>query len=175
MWQRMIFLLFPLFSFFSTDEHLIEWSAARKLTWDDFKGAPNPESNNAALTNSSIHVEFGYNEKGLIYSIKCSFNKSLSWGRIKNAYILNHEQGHFDIAEIHARLLNKALKAYTFNNKTVGEDVNRIYNDVIEEHVSFQKQYDLQTNHSLDSAAQRVWDNKIAAELRANEAYAKYN
>lgn len=174
MLQKILLLILPLLSILPADENLIEWSPSRKLKWDDFKGTPSPTSNNAALTNSSITVEFGYNNKGLTHSIKCRFNKSLSWGRIKNDYILNHEQGHFDIAEIHARILHKSLLEYTFNAAKVSEDINRIYSGVMNRHVETQKLYDQQTNHSIDSAQQRLWDAKIRQLLRDNAEYANY-
>jgi predicted secreted Zn-dependent protease len=158
----------------AADDNLIDWKESRKLTWADFKGSPDPASSNAALTNSSITVEFGYNNKSLTHSIKCRFNKTLSWGRLRNDYILNHEQGHFDIAEAHARLLHKNLTQYTFNSKTVSDDINRIYNDVMKLHVATQKEYDLTTNHSLDTAQQQLWNNKIAAMLKELEQYSDY-
>lgn len=156
------------------DENLIDWSPSRKLKWEDFKGAPDASSTNAALTNSTIKAEFGYNDKGLTHSIKCMFNKRLSWGRIKNDYILNHEQGHFDITEAHARLLHKNLSEYVFNSKTVGNDINKIYGETMQAHVTMQKQYDLLTNHSIDSAEQRKWDQKIDGLLKELEKFSNY-
>jgi hypothetical protein len=174
MLPKIFLLLVSLVFVPASDENLIEWNASRKLSWSDFKGTPNPASTNAALTNSSITVEFGYNEKGLTHSIKCRFNKSLSWVRVKNDYILKHEQGHFDIAEIHARLLHRALLEYSFNSKSVSDDINKIYSATMEKHVQMQKLYDLETNHSLDSAQQRSWNNKIASRLEENEKYKEY-
>ena len=58
--------------------NLIDWNASRKLTWEDFKGPVDAESKNAALTSSSINIEFGYDNDGLEYTIKCSFNKQRS-------------------------------------------------------------------------------------------------
>ncbi|MBL7699502.1 MAG: DUF922 domain-containing protein [Chitinophagaceae bacterium] len=156
------------------DENIIEWSPSRKLTWADFKGSPDPSSSNAALTNSTIKAEFGYNEKGLTHSIKCMFNKRLSWGRIRNEYILNHEQGHFDITEAHARLLHKNLTEYKFNSKTVGDDINKIYGGTMKDHVAMQRQYDLLTNHSLDTAEQKKWDDKIDTMLKQLEKFSDY-
>ena len=155
--------------------NLLEWSADRKLTWKDFKAPPDKNSTNAALTSSSINVEFGYNNSGLKFNIKCRFDQNLSWGRIKNEYILAHEQGHFDIAEIHARKLNKLLKAYKFNNRTVGQDVNKIYDMVMKEHHAFQSQYDLETNYSRDPAQQNAWKDKIEKVLEDLEAYKDYH
>lgn len=175
MLQKILLLLLPLFLWFPEEENIIEWSPARKLTWADFKGMPDPSSTNAALTSSSITVGFEFSNKQLKYDIKCKFNKLLSWGRVRNDYILNHEQGHFDIAEAHARVLNKNLNAYVFNSKTVSDDINRIYNETMKEHVSMQKQYDLLTNHSLDTAEQNKWNNKISALLKDLQDYSKYN
>lgn len=174
MFYKVLLLAIPLFFFASKDDSLIDWNSSRKLAWADFKGAPDPVSTNAALTNSTIKAEFGYNEKGLTHSIKCMFNKNLSWVRIKNDYILNHEQGHFDITEVHARLLHKNLSDYTFNSKTVGEDINRIYGETMKEHVRMQKDYDMLTNHSLDSVEQRKWDAKISASLAQLKAFSEY-
>lgn len=174
MLHKLLLFIFPLLLSYPKEDNIIEWSASRKLTWADFKGAPDPSSTNAALTNSSITLGSEYSNKGLKFSIKCKFNKLLSWGRIRNEYILNHEQGHFDIAEAHARLLNKNLNGYVFNSKTAGDDIQNIYNETMKEHVSMQKQYDLITNHSLDSAEQNKWDNKIKALLTNLDDYAEY-
>jgi predicted secreted Zn-dependent protease len=160
---------------FSTQSNLIEWTAERKLTWKDFKGQPDKTSTNAALTSSSINIEFGYNRTGFKYNIKCRFDQNLSWGRIKNEYILSHEQGHFDIAEIHARKLNKELKAYKFNNRTVGKDVNRIYDSVMKEHHALQSQYDEETNYSRDAAKQIEWKTKIDEMLEALDEFSNYH
>lgn len=158
----------------SLQTNLIEWSPSRKLSWDDFKSTPDPTSPNAALTNTAINVEFGYNKSGLTFSIKCSFDKTLSWVRVKNDAVLAHEQGHFDIAEIYARKLNKALKAYQFNAKTAGNDVNKIYNDIMAAHHDAQDVYDHETDYSRNKEKQEEWLKKIAADLKSLQAYANY-
>lgn len=160
---------------FSTKQsNLIEWNAGRKLTWNDFKAQPDKTSTNAALTSSRINIEFGYTNTGLKYNIKCRFDKNLSWGRIKNDYILAHEQGHFDIAEIHARKLNKLLRAYKFNSRTVAKDVNSIYESVMKEHHAFQSQYDQETDYSRNFKLQDEWLTKIQDELAKLEEFANY-
>jgi hypothetical protein len=174
MLQKLLLILLPLFSSFSVEENLIDWNASRKLTWEDFQGKVDPASANAALTNSGINVEFGFNDKKLIHTIRCRFNKEKSWVRIKTDYILNHEQGHFDIAEIHARLLHKELTEYTFNAKTVNKDINNIYNGVMKLHVTAQQNYDQETNHSIDSVQQGLWDKKIDAMLGQYKQFADY-
>lgn len=153
---------------------LIEWTSDKRLTWSDFKGTPDAGSTNAALTSSSITIEFGYSSRGMNYGIKCRFNTASSWGRIKNEHILAHEQGHFDLAELHARKLNKALKAYVFNSKTVSKDVNAIYDTIMKEHHQLQQEYDEATDHSRKVTAQKEWEEKIAVALKSLEKFQEY-
>ncbi len=152
----------------------IEWKADRKLTWGDFKAPPDGASPNAALTSSTIDIEFGFDDNGLLYAIKCRFDRNRSWVKVRTPAVLAHEQGHFDIAELHARKLNKALKAYTFNRRTVNRDVNRIYDTLIAAHHEAQNLYDLETDFSRNREKQEAWSKKIAAELKVLDVYAGY-
>src|ERR1044072_2897720 len=155
--------------------NLIPWNASRRLSWSDFKGVPDPHSTNAALTSSNINIEFGYNEEGFQYSIKCSFDQNRSWVRIKTNDVLAHEQGHFDIAEIFARKLNKTMKAYHFNAKTASTDLNKLYEDAMKQHRQTQIQYDQETDYSRNKPNQEEWLKKIATDLKGLEAFANYN
>src|SRR5690349_245804 len=98
------------FSFLSTacfaqdkNEELITWSEKNKLTWADYKGKPQPNADAAASTATYLGIEYNFGNKGFDYKITCSFSKTRSWGLHKTDYILAHEQGHFDIAELFAR------------------------------------------------------------------------
>jgi len=153
---------------------LIEWNSDKRLSWTDFKGRVPVNAANAALTNTAINVEFGFSKKGMTYSIKCRFDKTKSWVRIKNDLVLGHEQGHFDIAELHARKLNKALKDYKFNSKTVSDDVNRIYENIMKDHHNFQSEYDQQTDFSRKVDKQMEWLAKIEKDLKALDDYRGY-
>ena len=154
--------------------HLIPWSDARKLSWDDFKASPDPRSGNAALTSSTINIEFGYDEEGLQYSIRCTFDKTRSWVRIRNNEVLAHEQGHFDIAEIYARKLSKAMHDYRFQPKTVSKDVNEIYDSMMNQHKLAQNQYDKETDYSRNRTSQELWLKKIQQQLNEVKAFANY-
>lgn len=156
------------------DDHLIDWNPSRKLTWNDFQAKPDGQSSDAALTSSAITVDFAYRNQQLTHSITCRFNKLKSWVRLKNDYILKHEQGHFDLAEGFARELHKELLAYTFNKRTFNEDIQKIYNGVMQRHQQEQELYDSQSNHSLDTAMQRVWNAKIAERLTSLVKYSDY-
>ena len=172
--QLLSFLVTTHLLSFQDTNNLIDWKHSRRLTWEDFKAKPDPNTGNAALTSSSINIEFAYSKTGITYSIKCRFDKTQSWGRIKNDHILAHEQGHFDIAEIHARKLNKALKEYKFNSRTVSKDINEIYEKVMKQHHEEQNDYDDVTDYSRNFKKQQEWLVKIEEDLKGLESFANY-
>ena len=154
-------------------QDLISWNPGR-LSWDDFKALPPPNAANAALTSSSISLDYSSGSRTFSYSIGCHFNKAQSWGRVKNDLILAHEQGHFDLSEIYARRLNKALMQYRYNPSTANKDVNAIYQAVMQDLQQRQADYDEQSDHSRNVPVQKQWLAVISNELAGLEKYADY-
>ena len=104
-------------------------------------------------------------KKVLLTKFNAGFQKPRSWGRSKTDYILNHEQGHFDIAEIFARKLNKKMSEYQFNKTTYKNDLKNIYDGITTEKEVFQDQYDKETDHSRKKEQQAEWLKKIEKML----------
>ena len=152
----------------------IEWNASRRLDWNDFKASPPKNPRAAALTSTSIKIDFGYHNESLQFHIRCRFDKEASWGFVKNDYVLSHEQGHFDISEIYARKLNAALKKYSPDPASLRSDVNKIYQDMMKQYYDRQDQYDRETNFSIDHAQQEIWLKKIRNELEELKDDANY-
>ena len=167
-------LCFSSFGVKTNNDDVIQWKSSYRLNWNDFKAAPPPNAANAALTSSGILIKFTSNGESLTYEISCNFVKTSSWGRVKNDHILSHEQGHFDIAEIYARKLNKELKEYCYNDRSVGKDVNTIYKTVMGELLDMQNLYDQQTDYSRNFGQQKEWLVKIDNYLDDLKAYAGY-
>ena len=167
-------LILPLLIISRYDEDFIKWSENRKLTWDDFKAPPQKIGNTAAMTTT--HLGFSYNMKNgnVTYLIDCRFEKNKSWGLVKNDWILKHEQGHFDIAEIYARKLNKAINEYQFDRLSFQKDLDAIYRSVVSQKESFQHQYDEETDHSRNRESQEEWFKKIEKELKEHKSWAGY-
>jgi Bacterial protein of unknown function (DUF922) len=158
----------------SNNEELLDWSASRKLTWNDYKASPDPNSDAAASTTSYLAIEYNITSSSFGYNIESRFSKTRSWGLHKTAYILSHEQGHFDIAEIFARKLNKQMSEYRFNKRTYQQDLNKIYHDILDEKEKMQNDYDKETNHSIKKEKQTEWLEKIAKMLEEYAEYADY-
>lgn len=173
-----LFIALFIFSSFITlnnDDNLIPWKAGKKLTWADFAGKPNHTSGHAALTSSNIGFGWSYGDEGFSYNITCTFNTKESWGKIKNDHILAHEQAHFDITELYARQLHKALKNFKYSAKTGGKDVNALYAGLMNELNQMQVRYDKETDHSRNLAKQKEWLLLVESELKALQAFADYH
>ena len=153
----------------------IQWESTRRLSWSDFKASPPRSASNAALTSSGILMKFRTNGESVDYEISCNFDQNSSWGRVKNDHILSHEQGHFDISEIYARKLNKALKAYRPRENSISRDVNEIYKKVMDELLVMQNKYDEETDYSRNFTQQRNWLVRIDNYLEGLSEYANYH
>lgn len=158
----------------SNNEEVLEWNTARRLTWADYKASPNPQSDAAASTTTYLGIDYNITSTSFSFKIYSRFSKTRSWGLHKTSYILSHEQGHFDIAEIFARKLNKKMSEYKFNKKTYEKDLKKIYEDVTKEKVETQNQYDKETDHSINKEEQTKWLNKITALLQEYKDWADY-
>lgn len=167
-------LYFPLVLFSQQDSESIPWSETRKLSWDDFKAAPQRNGDVAALTATNLGFSYNVINGKVSFTIECHFEKSRSWGWVKNDWILQHEQGHFDIAEIFARKLYKAVSEYVFNKASFQKDLDAIYKNVVAEKEQFQLAYDNETDYSRKKNNQEEWLKKIAAELNQHKLWASY-
>lgn len=170
-----ILLLIPvILSAQSKDEELLEWSTSKKLTWNDYKANPDPASDAAASTTTYLSIEYNITLKSFGYKIRSRFSKTRSWGLHKTDYILTHEQGHFDIAEIFARKLNKLMKEYKFDWRTYKDELKKIYQGVMNEKEEMQNKYDEETNHSINKEKQEDWLKKIEKMLEEYKDFSDY-
>ncbi len=157
----------------------IQWNPGRKLTWDDFKGNAMDGDPSDALTNTSNQTQFqsfGVGKRFEIESeITCYFIKSRSWVKParKVDYLLNHEQRHFDLAEVGAREFRKKIKQTHFTAENFRDVIKRITLEINEKYHSLQEQYDNETSHSRIEEKQLEWNNKIDGMLKESEEVRK--
>ncbi|HZY36766.1 MAG TPA: hypothetical protein VFE53_08970 [Mucilaginibacter sp.] len=156
----------------SPEGDTIYYSVKRPLTWDDFKGGI-PNSRYAAEVSPGI----GFNERaeikeGIIrvnLQIKVSLPKSACWakeGVRGDAYTLNHEQRHFDLAKIAGMHLIQKIKAENLPVGNYDGFINVDYLDAYRQMDTLQEKYDAETSHGLDRYAQAQWNERIDRELK---------
>ncbi|GAB0156549.1 hypothetical protein CHRYSEOSP005_18150 [Chryseobacterium sp. Alg-005] len=156
----------------------IKWQEDKKLDWSNFKSNVNRQRGNnvVAYTNCGwvYSVVKSTNPKSPVkITIETFFNEDKSWKDVKqiNDYVLNHEQKHFDIAEVFARKLRKEVAE---NIKTSG-DYNKhfqgIYNRILKEYTQFQMTYDKETQHGINKDKQAEYNTLISEELESLKSY----
>jgi len=174
-------VLFIVLGFFAIDAfgQLIPWSAERPLEWGDFQGKKRPAKRRFdAVASTRIADKFDYCTLDSIHvSVSAVFNPYRSWKKYKrpSSYLLKHEQGHFDIAELYARKLRKEISAAERSPKHALHTkkwFTPVYYQQVSQMRRCQRRYDRQTRHSRRRDAQKRWEKKIATDLAALSNYA---
>ncbi|MCZ6693600.1 MAG: DUF922 domain-containing protein [Bacteroidetes bacterium] len=150
---------------------LLPWHQDKRLTWPDFQGEPEGDIDFKAMTNWQLSFDFQLSKaKGEInthFNVYTFFDNQKSWVREGNGseQLLQHEQLHFDIAELFARKLRKQFAIYSFKSENYQEELNLLFDASLDSCNVVQTQYDLDTEHGLNQEKQQEWLQKIDQEL----------
>ena len=115
-----------LMSFSFVKDEFILWQENKKLKIQDFK-ADNKDTikvNRQQFLGaiSAIRIEYSsfQRNKNSVpdFSIKTYFDPNESWMLLKNDYVLQHEQIHFDLTELYARKMRKSIESLRQKNVT---------------------------------------------------------
>lgn len=173
-------LLFICISFVTNaqkKEKFISWSEDRKLVWEDFKGRPDKSSSFHAQTWGNMAYQFEQiNNDEFKFVLSVDFEIMKSWYKKKNASdeLLVHEQCHFDLFEVFARIFIKRLEeSSALTGKDFSKKTEKIFQTTFKELQKMQKQYDKETDHSNIKEKQDEWTNKIRDMLDENKSFAK--
>ncbi len=159
-------------------QNRIYYNEQPKLTWNSFKGEKPSNTEFAASVNTGIGFKWSYaTDQGIIdlqYEVVSYVQPNFSWvvEKEKDAELLTHEQLHFDITELHARMFRKRLSEYKFG-RNIRKAMSKIHGDIEFERNQMQKTYDNETEHSKNTVKQLFWEEKIAKLLEKFKAYSK--
>lgn len=153
-------------------DNRIPYQESRRLTWDDFKGKPDEKSVYKAKTESSLDIQISAQGQEATITMVTSFDMTKSWVKEKRDVLLQHEQTHFDIAELWSRKFKQRLKGKTFPAKSFQGVLSTMHQDIQKEGRAMQKQYDAETEHSINEKAQEKWTKKINADLKSLSEFA---
>ena len=154
----------------------MHWKENQKLTWDDFRGKPLRTASFVASTNTGISFQYSYSinngEMDVNYSVVSTFYPEGSWYLPQRVtpYILAHEQAHFDISELHARMLRKNLAGKKFSKK-IKSEIEAIYEQIEQKRRAMQTKFDAETDHSRNVEKEMQWENFIAQQLAIYDAW----
>jgi uncharacterized protein YbgA (DUF1722 family) len=126
-----------------------------------------PNTYYQALTSTGITYTVAYQSNITHFYVRAFFVRPNSWRKtMASEAVLKHEQGHFNITEIYARQLRRALQNFKHGHKNLAAAVNEIADEIIKEKNAFQKQYDAETHFGTDKEEQLCWEGWIAELLQ---------
>lgn len=160
------------------DENRIAWSPDYKLSWSDFKAKSRVGNSYVASTNSGLSFKYSFKvvngqaTPDYTFEVTSYFYPDQSWfiPEEVNPRVLRHEQTHFDITELHARILRKRVSEFEFSSK-IKKEFDALYDLVEQERRDMQAQFDLETDHSTIVLKEAAWEQKIAELLSQFEPW----
>ena len=179
--RLLILLILTFYSAFQTFGQDIQtnklWSSDNKLSWIDFQDTPDKTSTMSASSNCNIQYYFDIIDDTILFEVKAYFDKSKSWKKENeiDSYLLEHEQGHFDICELFARKLRSNLMNFKIPKRHLTDTVKVIYNSIIELYKKEQSKYDYLTKKSLDKTSQETYLDTLFIQLEKLNRYKKLN
>ncbi len=159
------------------DEVAMQWNASKKLSWSDFKGPVEIDTDAVAVTASGITFSYVVEQAdgrntSFDGQVNAFFYPEKSW-YIKekgNDYILAHEQLHFDITELHARLFRYHM-AQLEASQNIKAKLDKIHKDITTDLYKMQQTYDTESQNSINKEAQAKWEAYVIANLKKLEFY----
>jgi hypothetical protein len=154
-----------------------EWKENQPLNWDNFKGPIDRKSSFYAETSTGIHTFSELkNQNDLIVHVMAYFYPKKSWNNKKGISdeLLKHEQNHFDLSEVYARLLIKKLSS--IESKNPNKIIQTVKSESSKSFVELKKkqaEYDKDTNHSKLKDQQEQWNTKVKDMLLETNDYNK--
>lgn len=178
-------LIIPCICFFTTlnsqgiqNDDILYWTKYHRLTFSDLQGQPNQgdttlhKASPNMLTHKlgsiiiSIDVHLLTNNGRTNFTIYAGMKRSLSWIKdYADTISLKHEQGHFDICEIYARILRRDIQ----NAKSLSE-AKEIFDKVSTDEELEQDNYDSE-NTFQSGGITLNWNEKICNRLKELEAF----
>jgi hypothetical protein len=152
---------------------LLEWNEFYKLSWEDFQGERTEGSIGDAGTSVSIKAKPYMVNNKVMYDVYAYFNRNKSWASDKSDKLLEHEQLHFDIAELYARKIRKRISELKGRGVNDVKKYNAEITTLLEASNVADVQYDLETLHGALPKKQLLWEAKVKQELEHLDDFKK--
>lgn len=148
------------------------WSARRRLVWNDFQGSPPADGPEAAKTSYTLY--YAWKCRGDVFEFRAiaGFRPRQSWVKAvvrrdstQRRTVLQHEQTHFDLAEVHARLMRKAAADLARPCAKTDTEMQHLMERLTEAEKDEQRRYDSETDHGLRADRQAAWSGDVNLRL----------
>ena len=149
----------------------VVWKQDSLLHKEDFK-ARGKSNGPLGFAATGIFMYPGESGGELLFYVEALFIKSKSYITQYSEYVLRHEQIHFDICELYARKLREKMINTNFKNvKNLQAETTKLYKKVSTDLFKEQEKYDKDTEHGINSAKQKLWEEDIQNRIKELEAF----
>lgn len=165
----------------SEQDSIMEWSPDKRLQWTDYKGKRTNTGTIAnALTSYKINVvpevvlvdENGNMVNFNELTVVAHFYRYKSWRTGATTQLLHHERLHFDIAELFARKIRRRFSELKASGESNFDVYQSEYTKLWQACRAFQKKFDSETGHGVNTPQNTKWITKVVEELIQLEPYA---
>jgi hypothetical protein len=150
---------------------ILKWDQHPALNWTDFQGRPRRNTGEpSAITDTGFRVQLECREATLDIRVDAEFYTSSSWVKPprKSPELLRHEQGHFDLTELYARKMRKAIREASIackDDRQAEAAGKKIFNQLDQQWEQAEKQYDASTSDGTNLIKQKDASERISKEL----------
>jgi len=147
-------------------------TVGRRLAWRDFQGSPPAEGAEGAKISYTLYS--GWKCRGDVFESRviAGFRPRQSWVKAivlndstQRRAVLGHEQTHFDLAEVHARRMQRAFGDLARPCAKTDAELSALAQRLAQEEKAEQRRYDDETNHGLLADQQAAWSRDVARRL----------
>jgi len=157
-----------------TSDRAFAWST-RRLTWNDFQGEPPTDGSEGAKTSYTIYSAWRCRGSAFEFRIIAGFRPRQSWVKpivlndtTQRRTVLGHEQTHFDLAEVHARIMRRAFRELERPCAQSDGDLSELAERLAQNEKAEQRRYDAETDHGLRGGPQASWSLQTRRRLAAS-------
>ena len=154
-------------------QEAIVWSLERRLKKEDFNGRVPAGASTASMSWIHIETEWECKDGRFTATARATFDPTQSWFRRSQSpmqldiQLLEHEQIHFDIAEVAVRKIRASFPTFTSACTEAGgtEPIQHLIARADRDLQHEQERYDRETAHGVNGRVQAQWKRRIQALL----------
>ncbi|GAA4333968.1 hypothetical protein [Flaviaesturariibacter amylovorans] len=162
----------------SSDDRLF-WRADQRLSFSDFNGTP--KASDTAVTtsatgarshrrgsiNKSIDISLATQPDKTMFDIRAGMKRNSSWMRDRtDSVTLAHEQGHFDICELYARMLRRDIK-----KARNMQQARKMFDDAMKAEEAEHDRFDKENTYEAGGIT-AAWAQDLSTRIAALDAFA---
>jgi predicted secreted Zn-dependent protease len=150
-----------------------------QLTWNSFRKTMKPELPYIAYTAHKTFYKYRATLKGNTIALKfdvrimldtpnttVNLKRLMTLSDLGRKRLLEHEQGHTDLAVIYGRLLYQSLSKEAYTPTNFKTKTRAIYLQLMKRLAEENYKYDVSTEHGFNEEKQREWASVIGRKLK---------